>query len=164
MQWMEWWCILLTVKHGNTLTVCILIFQLNQGTCILGYVQMNSTHSGHLLILILVGRLYSRFTTYHSYGNSCSFFTILMEQRLVKFLTNGLFFSKLLVWLTWNFVFVAIPINGNYDQIVYNLVILKSQSSDLLNPKPKSMPKFGQPEIPIWRSALTRTKIWKVAR
>jgi len=42
-------------KH---LTVCILTFQLNQGTCILGCVQMDSTHSGHLLLLILVGRSY----------------------------------------------------------------------------------------------------------
>jgi hypothetical protein len=33
-------------------------FQLNQGTCILDCVQTNSTLSGHLLLLILVGRLY----------------------------------------------------------------------------------------------------------
>jgi hypothetical protein len=38
MWLMEWWCILLMAKHGNTLTVCILTFQLNQGTCILGFV------------------------------------------------------------------------------------------------------------------------------
>jgi hypothetical protein len=31
-------------KHGNTLIVCILTFQLNQGTCILGCVQTDSTH------------------------------------------------------------------------------------------------------------------------
>ena len=34
LQLMEWWCILLTAKHGNTLIVCILTFQLNQGTCL----------------------------------------------------------------------------------------------------------------------------------
>ena len=33
-------------------------FQLNQGTCILDCVQTNSTLSGHLLLLILVGQLY----------------------------------------------------------------------------------------------------------
>jgi hypothetical protein len=33
-------------------------FQLNQGTCVLGCVQMDSTRSGHLLLLILVGRSY----------------------------------------------------------------------------------------------------------
>jgi len=43
-------------EAGNTLTVCILTFQLNQVTCVLGCVQMDSTHSGHLLLLILVGR------------------------------------------------------------------------------------------------------------
>jgi hypothetical protein len=64
-QLMEWWCILLTAKPGNTLTICILTFQLNQGTCVLGCVQMDSTHSGHLLLLILVGRSYSRFITCH---------------------------------------------------------------------------------------------------
>ena len=58
MQLMEWWCILLTAKRGNTLIVCILTFQLNQGTCVLGCVQTNSTHLGHLLLLILVGRSY----------------------------------------------------------------------------------------------------------
>ena len=31
---MEWWCILLTAKHGNTLTVCIITFQLNQEMCL----------------------------------------------------------------------------------------------------------------------------------
>jgi hypothetical protein len=65
MRWMEWWCIFPMVKHGNTLTVCILTFQQNQETCILGYVQTNSIYSGHLLLLILVVRLYSRFTTCH---------------------------------------------------------------------------------------------------
>jgi len=44
----------MTVKQGNTLTVCILTFQLNQGMCILGYVQMNSTHSGHFSLFILL--------------------------------------------------------------------------------------------------------------
>jgi hypothetical protein len=42
MRLMVWWCILLTAKHENTLTVCILTFQLNQGTFILGCVQMDS--------------------------------------------------------------------------------------------------------------------------
>jgi hypothetical protein len=65
MQLMKWWFILLTVKPGNTLTVCILTFQLNQGTCILGCVQTDSTHSGHLLLLILVGRSYWRFIICH---------------------------------------------------------------------------------------------------
>jgi hypothetical protein len=51
--------ILPTAKHGNTITVCILTFQLNKQICILGYVQTDSTHSGHLLLLILVGRSYS---------------------------------------------------------------------------------------------------------
>jgi len=46
---------LLTVKHENTLTICILTFQLNQRTCFLGYAQTDSIHSGHLLFLILVG-------------------------------------------------------------------------------------------------------------
>ena len=32
------------MKPGNTLTVCILTFQLNQGTCVLGCVYMDSTH------------------------------------------------------------------------------------------------------------------------
>jgi hypothetical protein len=40
-------------------------FQLNQGTCVLGCVQMDSTHSGLLLLLILVSRSYSWFTTCH---------------------------------------------------------------------------------------------------
>jgi hypothetical protein len=53
------------VKPRNTLTVCILTFQLNQGTCVLGYVQTDSTHSGHLLPFILVGWSYSRFITCH---------------------------------------------------------------------------------------------------
>ena len=65
MQLMEWWCILLTAKRENTLTVCILTFQLNQGTCVLGCVPTDSTHSGHLLLLILVGRSYSWFITCH---------------------------------------------------------------------------------------------------
>jgi len=42
----------------NTLIVCILTFQMNQGKCVLGCVQTDSTHSGHLLLLILVGRSY----------------------------------------------------------------------------------------------------------
>jgi len=45
-------------KHGNPLTICILTFQLNQGTCVLSCVQTDLTHSGHLLLLILVGRSY----------------------------------------------------------------------------------------------------------
>jgi len=53
MRLMKWWFILLTVKPGNTLIVCILTFQLNQGTCILGCVQTDSTHSGHLLLFYL---------------------------------------------------------------------------------------------------------------
>jgi hypothetical protein len=62
---MEWWCILLMVKHGNTLAMCILIFQLNQGRCVLGYVQTDATYSGHLLLLILVGQSYLWFITCH---------------------------------------------------------------------------------------------------
>jgi len=65
MQLMEWWCILKTAKHENTLTVCILTFQLNQETCVLGCVQTDFTHSGHLLLLILVDRSYTRFITCH---------------------------------------------------------------------------------------------------
>jgi hypothetical protein len=65
MRLMEWWCILLTAKYGNILTVCILTFQLNQGMCVLSCVQMDSTYLGHLLLLILVGRSYSRFITYY---------------------------------------------------------------------------------------------------
>ena len=60
---MEWWCIFLTTKHENTLIVCILTFQLNQGTYILGFVQTDSTNSGHLLLLILIGRSYLHFIT-----------------------------------------------------------------------------------------------------
>jgi hypothetical protein len=63
MWWMEWWCTLLMVKHRNTLIVCILSFQWNQWMCILGYVHTNSIHSSHLMLLILVGQLYSRFRT-----------------------------------------------------------------------------------------------------
>jgi hypothetical protein len=47
-----------TAKHGNALIVFILTFQLNQGMCVLGCVQTDSTHLGHLLLLILVGRSY----------------------------------------------------------------------------------------------------------
>jgi hypothetical protein len=65
MRLIEWWCILLTAKRRNTLTLCIITFQLNQGTCVLGCVQTNSIHSGHLLLLILVGRSYWRFITCH---------------------------------------------------------------------------------------------------
>jgi len=74
---MEWWCILLTTKHGNTLTMCILTFQLNQGTCVLGCVQTDSTHLGHLLLLILVGRSYLWFITCHRgcvWGQSSCFY------------------------------------------------------------------------------------------
>jgi hypothetical protein len=77
MRLMEWWCILLMVKPGNTLTVSILTFQLNQGTCVLSCVQTDSTHSGHLLLLILVGRLYWRFITCHRgcvWGRSSCFY------------------------------------------------------------------------------------------
>jgi hypothetical protein len=77
MRLMEWWCILLMEKHGNTLTVCILTFQLNQETCVLGCVQTDSTHSGHLLLLILVGRSYWRFITCHRrcvWGRSLYFY------------------------------------------------------------------------------------------
>ena len=55
MRLMEWWCILLTAKRGNSLTMCILTFQLNPGMCVLGCVQTDSTHLGHLLLFILVG-------------------------------------------------------------------------------------------------------------
>jgi hypothetical protein len=48
--------------HGNTLTVCILTFQLNQGTCILGCGMTDSTHLGHLPLFILIGQLYSLFS------------------------------------------------------------------------------------------------------
>jgi len=65
MRLMEWWCIFLKAKHGNTLTVCILTFHLNQGTCVLDYVQTDSTYSSHLLLLILVDRSYSQFITCH---------------------------------------------------------------------------------------------------
>jgi hypothetical protein len=54
-----------TVKRGNSLTVCILTFKLNQGMCVLGCVQTDSTHLGHLLLLILVGQSYSQFITCH---------------------------------------------------------------------------------------------------
>jgi len=40
-------------------------FSAEQGTCVLGYVQTDLTHSGHLLLLILVGRSYSQFLTCH---------------------------------------------------------------------------------------------------
>ena len=36
-----------------------LTFQLNQGMFVLGCVQTDSTHLGHLLLLIFVGRSYS---------------------------------------------------------------------------------------------------------
>ena len=65
MRWIEWWCTLLIAKSGNTLTVSILSFQWNKKTCVLGYIQIDSIHSGHLLLLILVGQWYSRFITYH---------------------------------------------------------------------------------------------------
>jgi hypothetical protein len=52
-------------KRGNSLTVCILNFQLNQGMCVLGCVQTDSTHLGNLLLPILVGRSYSQFITCH---------------------------------------------------------------------------------------------------
>jgi hypothetical protein len=79
MWLIEWWCIILTVKRGNTLTVCILTFQLNQGTCVLGCVQMDLTHLGHLLFLILVGRSYSWFITCHRacvWGQSSCFYLL----------------------------------------------------------------------------------------
>jgi hypothetical protein len=77
IRWMEWWCIFLTVKHVNTLTVSILTFQLNQGTCVLGYIQTDSIHSRYFLVLIFVGRLYSRFITCHwgcVWGRSSCFY------------------------------------------------------------------------------------------
>jgi len=49
----------------NALTVFILTFQLNQGMCVLGCVQTDSTHLGHLLLLIFVGWSYSKFITCH---------------------------------------------------------------------------------------------------
>jgi len=49
-------------KHFNSVHP---FFQLNQGTCVLDCVQMDSTHSGHFLLLILVGWSYSRFITCH---------------------------------------------------------------------------------------------------
>jgi hypothetical protein len=51
------------VKCGNIFTMCILTFQLNQGMCILDYIETDSIHLGHLLLLILVSRLYLWFTT-----------------------------------------------------------------------------------------------------
>jgi len=82
MRLMEWWYILLTAKYGNTLTVCILTFQLNQEMCVLGCVHTDSTHSSHLLLLIIVGQLYSRFITCHRgcvWGRS-SFFYLLSSR------------------------------------------------------------------------------------
>jgi hypothetical protein len=80
MIWlMKWWCILLMAKHGNTLIVCILTFQLNQWMRILGCVQTDSTHPGYLLLLILVGRSYSRFITCHQgcvWGRSSCFYLL----------------------------------------------------------------------------------------
>ena len=79
MRLMEWWCILLTSKRGNTLTMCILTFQLNQGMCVLGCVQTDSTHLGHLLLLILVGWSYSQFITCHRecvWGQSSCFYLL----------------------------------------------------------------------------------------
>ena len=64
MQWMKSWCTH-PMKPKNILIWCILNFHWNQGTYILCYVQINSIHSGHLLLLILVGWWYSQFTTYH---------------------------------------------------------------------------------------------------
>jgi hypothetical protein len=40
-------------------------FQLNQGMCVLGCVQTNSTNLGHLLLLILASWSYSQFITCH---------------------------------------------------------------------------------------------------
>jgi len=34
MWWIEWWRIIMKVKHGNTLTMYILTFQLNRGACV----------------------------------------------------------------------------------------------------------------------------------
>jgi len=63
------------VKCGNIFTMCILTFQLNQGMCILDYIETDSIHLDHLLLLILVSRLYLWFTTWHQeyvWGwNSC---------------------------------------------------------------------------------------------
>jgi hypothetical protein len=49
-------------KHFNSVHP---LFQLNHGTYVLHCIQMDSTHSGHLLLLILVGRSYSWFITCH---------------------------------------------------------------------------------------------------
>jgi hypothetical protein len=84
---MEWWCILLTAKHGNILTVCILTFQLNQGTCVLSCVQTDSTHSGHLLLPIIVGRSYWRFITCHRgcvWGWSSCFYLWSYQVRAIR--------------------------------------------------------------------------------
>jgi len=40
-------------------------FQLNQGMCVLGCVQTDSTNLGHLLLLILASWSYSQFITCH---------------------------------------------------------------------------------------------------
>jgi hypothetical protein len=84
---MEWWFILLMVKHRNILTVCILTFKLNQGTCVLGCVQTDSTHSGHLLLLILIGQSYWRFITCHQgcvWGRSSCFYLWSYQVRAVR--------------------------------------------------------------------------------
>jgi hypothetical protein len=77
MLWMKWWCTISMVKPETTLTLCILKFQRRLGISVLGYIHINSIHSGHLLLLILVGRWYSQFTTCHRgcvWGHSLCFY------------------------------------------------------------------------------------------
>ena len=65
MWWMESWCTHPMVKFGKIWIRCILIFQWNQGTYVLGYIPIDSIYSGYLLVLIFVGRRYSQLTTCH---------------------------------------------------------------------------------------------------
>ena len=46
MRLMEWWFILLMMKPRNTLTVCILTFQLNQGTCVIWRMKIKKRKEG----------------------------------------------------------------------------------------------------------------------
>jgi len=80
MRYMKLWHTLPMVKPENSLIWCIISFQWNHETYMLGYVQMDSIHSSHLLHHILVGRWYLWFTTcrlgfvggfyIHIYGHS----------------------------------------------------------------------------------------------
>jgi len=65
MRYMKSSCTHLIVKPRNILIGYIYSFQWNQGTCVLGYVQANLIHLGHLLLLILVGQWYLWFITCH---------------------------------------------------------------------------------------------------